>query len=401
MSGARGQDADRTIERSDDDAFESGFIMPGGKVDPDAIRAAVGAAEEGDDDGLRRVVFKLQRDLNKRLDKYLTDRITFMSRNQLQRLIDVGGVTVNDRATKASTKLRLGDVVEVVVPPPPATEIQGEDIPLEVLYEDDAMIVLNKHAGIIVHPARSHNRGTMLNALVYHFAHRSPRGGALSGVGKDLARPGVVHRLDRDTTGVIIFAKDDEAHWKLGRQFELRQVDKRYLALAQGVIEADAEVMEEPIGPSPSKVKGQREKMVVRRDEQGKPAVTIVRVRQRFRGFTLVELELKTGRTHQIRVHLSHAGYPILGDDMYGGPEKVIARAIHPTLDDEEVITRQALHAASTTIRHPRTGEMMTFTAPLPAEMMRAMTLLRAHGGPSAVLNIPGSGVDLGAAIPG
>lgn len=399
MTGARGQDADRAIQRSEDDSFESGVIMPGGKVDPDAIRAATGAGD-GDDDGLRRVVFRLQRDLNKRLDKYLTDRITFMSRNQLQRLIDVGGVTVNDRAPKASTKLRLGDVVEVVVPPPPATEIQGEDIPLDVLFEDDAMIVLNKRTGIIVHPARSHNRGTMLNALVHHFAHRSDRGGGLSGVGRELARPGVVHRLDRDTTGVIVFAKDDEAHWKLGRQFELRKVDKRYLALTRGVIEADAEVMEEPIGPSPSRVKGQREKMVVRRDELGKPAVTIARVRQRFRGFTLVEIELKTGRTHQIRVHLSHAGYPILGDDMYGGPASVIARSIHPTLGDEAVITRQALHAASLSITHPRTNETMTFTAPLPDEMRRAVALLRAHAAPGPVLNIPGSGVDLEKALP-
>ncbi len=400
MTETGGEDA-RRIDRSEDDSVEFGFIMRGGKVDPDAIRAAVGAAGEGeDDDGLRRVVFELRRDLNKRLDKYLTDRITFMSRNQLQRLIEVGGVTVNSRPPKSSTKLRIGDVVEVVVPPPPATEIQGEDIPLEVLYEDDAMIVLNKQPDIIVHPARSHNRGTMLNALVHHFRHVSRVGGDLSAVGKDLARPGVVHRLDRDTTGVIVFAKDDEAHWKLGRQFELRQVDKRYLALVQGVIEADAEVMEEPIGPSPSRVKGQREKMVVRRDELGKHAVTIARVRQRFRGFTLVELELKTGRTHQIRVHLSHGGTPIVGDDMYGGPETLIARAIHPTLADEIVVTRQALHAASLTIRHPRTGEPMTFIAPLPAEFARAIHLLRAHGGPGPVVTIPGSGVDLERAIP-
>src|SRR5207237_544946 len=153
----------------------------------------------------------------------------FMSRTQLARLIDEGGVTVNARRPKASTKLRAGDRVEVYVPPPPPTDIQPENIPIDVLYEDEHLIVLNKRPDIIVHPARAHKGGTMVNALAFHFQNRS--GGALSGVGREFARPGVVHRLDRDTSGLIIFAKTDEAHWRLGQQFERRTVDKRYLAL--------------------------------------------------------------------------------------------------------------------------------------------------------------------------
>lgn len=380
-------------ERDDDDRS---LIGPGGKVDADAVRAATRAAD--DDDGLRRVAFRLSRDLNKRLDKYLTDRIAFMSRAQLQRLIDAGGVTVNGRAPKASTKLRLGDVVEVVVPPPPAKEIQGEDIPLDVIHEDDHVVVINKSPDIIVHPARSHNRGTLLNALVYHFAHRSPGGGGLSGVGEEEARPGVVHRLDRRTSGVIVVAKDDEAHWKLGRQFETRRVDKRYLAVVEGEVESDAEVIDVPIGPYPSRVKGMREKMAVRYDEWGKSAVTICRVRERFRGYTLVELELKTGRTHQIRVHLSWLGCPIVGDDMYGGQPVRVA-----TLDDaacgEEgtrvVIDRQALHAATLGFRHPATGGHASFTAPLRGDMRELVEMLRRLRPGRGRVDVPGATVEL------
>jgi 23S rRNA pseudouridine1911/1915/1917 synthase len=424
------------------------LVLPGGKIDPDAIRrfveeaqsAAASDSGEGEsDDVLPRVTFTLRRDLQKRLDKYLTDRITFMSRSQLQRLIDEGGVTVNGRSPKASTVLRAGDVVEVLVPTPPSGEITPEDIALEVLFEDEHLIVLNKSPDIIVHPARSHNKGTMINALAYHFAHRSPRGGGLSGVGKDFARPGVVHRLDRHTSGVIVFAKQDEAHWKLGHQFEHRTVDKRYLAVVEGIIEADADVIDLPIGPHPSKEKGYREKYVVRHDEQGKNAVTICRVRERYfaesdsqgseiaparraglgwseigsalsnpgagsasagaagmqaasppgpsvgvanrgfmrtgkpgsRGYTLVELELKTGRTHQIRVHLSHLGYPIVGDDMYGG--KPHADAAGATL-----IARQSLHACILGFTHPITQQRMVFTAPLRGDMSSLVRDLRA-----------------------
>ncbi|MEO1130028.1 MAG: RluA family pseudouridine synthase, partial [Planctomycetota bacterium] len=323
----------------------------------------------------------------------------FMSRTQLQRLIDVGGVTVNERTPKASTKLRLGDVVEVVVPPPPAKEIQPEEIPLDILYEDAHLMVLNKSPDIIVHPARSHNRGTLLNALVWHFQNASTVGGSLSGVGEDNARPGVVHRLDRKTSGVIVIAKDDEAHWKLGRQFETRKVDKRYLAIVEGVPEADADVIELPIGPFPSRVKGLREKMTVRHDEWGKPAVTICRVRERYDGYALVELELKTGRTHQIRVHLSYSGWPIAGDDMYAGHHQTVG---HVTGDGSTtpLMQRQALHAAVLGFRHPATEEQVEFTAPVPPDMAEMIRLLREHRTPSGVITIPGATVDLERALP-
>lgn len=412
--------------RSGADTPRSGKLVEhGGKVDPEAIRKRIAAAADAaaqvppddpdrvgagepteggaDDDAPNRVVFVLQRDLQKRLDKYLTDRIPFMSRTQLQRLIDEGGVTVNGRAPKASTKLGINDRVEVFIPPPPPSEVQPEDIPLEVLFEDEYIIVLNKQPDIIVHPARSHNSGTMINALAYHFQHRSPSGGKLSEVGKEFARPGVVHRLDRHTSGLIVFAKDDTSHWRLARQFELRSVDKRYLALVHGLVEPEVEVIDKPIGPHPSREKGYREKYVVRHDVLGKSSVTICRVRAHFRGadrdrcYSLVELELKTGRTHQIRVHLSHGGYPIVGDDMYGGrvlrPSDLTGT---PREDETPVVSRQALHAATLAFRHPITHTPMAFTAPLPDDLTDALRLLRQMDATAELRQPPGATVDLG-----
>ncbi len=445
-------------------------VLHGGKVDPNALLKRIqqsqqpvppdgdGApappipAAEGDlvipagpdDDSPNRVAFVLQRDLNKRLDKYLTDRITFMSRTQLQRLIDEGGVTVNGGKCKASTKLRAGDKVEVYVPPPPPTEIQPEDIPLDVLYEDEHLIVLNKTPDIIVHPARAHNKGTMVNALAWHFQHRS--GGALSAIGKEFARPGVVHRLDRQTSGLIVFAKSDEAHWRIGQQFERRTVDKRYLALVHGLYEPPIDTIDLPIGPHQSKEKGYREKYVVRHDALGKQSLTIARVRERFlarpddaptepappkpklgwntdrpgnvepasvesaraaEGFSLVELELKSGRTHQIRVHLTHRGFPIAGDDMYGGRPLLLDPQTHHISSDVDrtpgshnrgrtpLISRVALHAATLTFQHPADGRPMAFSAPLPDDLRRTLAALREMDKLSVVLTPPGATVSL------
>jgi len=364
------------------------LILRGGKVNPEAIELAYRrAAESGEsDDSMFSVRFDLSRDLKCRLDKYLTSRISFMSRNQLQHLISTGGVTVNGSAARPATKLRKDDAIEVVVPPPPSTEVLAQDIPIDVLFEDEHLIVLNKQANIIVHPARTEKSGTMINALAWHFKHNS--GGELSPLGADKARPGVVHRLDRNTTGCIIFAKTEEAHWKLGRQFEFREVDKRYLAFVQGRVAQDGFVIEKPIGPHKSKEKGYREKMIVRHDEMGKPSITIVRVRERYRlhgvdcarpvgdqEFSLVELELKTGRTHQIRVHLSEERHPIIGDDMYGGRAFVDIGAGGE--EGETVIERQALHAALLAFQHPVSGETMSFVAPLPDDLQRLHRSLR------------------------
>lgn len=333
------------------------------------------AAADGDEDYLARVCFELQRDVKSRLDKYLVSRVAFMSRSGLQRLIDTGGASVNGRPAKASTKLRGGDVVELVIPPPPSGEIVPEEIPLDVLHEDEHLIVINKQPDIIVHPARSELSGTMINALAWRFGNVSS--GELSPVGEEYARPGVVHRLDRNTSGCIVFAKTEEAHWKIGRQFEFRTVDKRYLAIVHGHVPDDLRVIDLPLGPHQSKAKGAREKRVVRHDDLGKPSVTVCRVRSRYtledgRRFTLVELELKTGRTHQIRVHLSHLGYPIVGDDMYGGRSFV--------LEDGVEIRRQMLHAALLAIEHPINGHPLVSVAPPRDEIIRMLTYLSEHG---------------------
>jgi 23S rRNA pseudouridine1911/1915/1917 synthase len=358
---------------SESDHLSEVVLTAGGKVDPDAVYAAYEkATSEGDDGFVVKVRFEMLRDHKTRLDKYLTSRVTYMSRNQLQRLIDDGGAAVNDKPAKASTKLRLNDRITLVIPKPPSGEIEPDDIALNVLYEDGHIIVLNKSPGIIVHPARSENRGTMINALAYHFANRSS--GELSTVGCDFARPGVVHRLDRNTSGCIIFAKTDQAHWKMGHQFEHRTVDKRYLAVVHGHVKPDTQTIDLPLGPHQSKAKGMREKRVVRHDDLGKASVTVCRVRERYTlgkaAFSLVELELKTGRTHQIRVHLSHLEHPIVGDDMYGGRPFADANA-------NTVIDTQALHAALLAFAHPITDEPMRFIAPPRNELLKLIRVLR------------------------
>ncbi len=365
------------------DPSENPYILPGGKVNGDAVRQAyIDARERGDADFVVRVPFEMMRDVKDRLDRYLTSRIVFMSRNQLQTLIDSGGASVNGKVAKASTKLRLGDKILLEIPKPPSGDIESDDIPLDVLYEDEFILVINKEPDIIVHPARAENRGTMLNALVHHFEKNAS--GELSTVGEEFARPGVVHRLDRNTSGCIVFAKNDEAHWKMGKKFQDREVDKRYLAVVHGWVERDEQMIDLPLGPHLSHAKGSREKRVVRYDDLGKECKTICRVRERYelpglrkasstRKYTLVELELLTGRTHQIRVHLSHLGYPIVGDDMYDGKPFVDA-------DGTTLIDQQALHAALLSFKHPMNNEQMEFVAPVRDEMASLISHLRDQG---------------------
>lgn len=429
------------------------LIGPGGKVDPGALfRAATGEQTadkpkadpeappivgEPDDDGAdgdgdvvavqpsrkQKVTFTLTRDLDKRLDKYLVDRITFLSRNKLQELIDAGFVTVNGRPGKASTKLRIDDTVEVMIDAPPSEDYPPQDIPLNVLYEDEHMIVINKSPDIIVHPARTHTEGTMINALAFHFRNRSKTGGALSGVGGEFARPGVVHRLDRQTSGVIVFAKTDTAHWKLAEQFEKRSTDKRYIAFVHGKVEPPVDVIDVPIGPHPSREKGFREKQVVRHDHLGKPAVSVYRVLGQYRlssagpaaaktkvkkrggwdaggqpttvdaptevtmgrdspWVSVVEVELKTGRTHQIRVHFQHRQHPLLADDMYEGRalDGASGGGGAGTAGSGVTIRRVALHAAMLKIKHPISGKLMEFVAPLPDDLQALLAGLRQTG---------------------
>ena len=371
------------------------LLGAGGAIDRDALFAIYEENAARDDESPVTVEFELLKDLDKRLDRYLVDRVPFLSRTQIQRLIEEEAITVNGRVPKSSTKLRKGDKIVATLPPPPSGAIAPEDIPLEVIYEDDAIIVVNKPAGLIVHPARSHKSGTLVNALAWRFKHVS--GGELSKVGEEFARPGIVHRLDKFTSGAIVSAKNDTAHWRLGKQFEMRRTDKRYLALVHGHPERDVETIDLPLGKHPSI----KEKYAVRFDDTGKPSITILRVRERYTApsgarYALVELELKTGRTHQIRVHLSYLGFPIVGDDMYGG-KHTTERDLGGE-GDAMLLARQALHATTLGVKHPMTDQPMKFTAPLAADIARAVSLLRAStratGGEPAA-DAPGATIDL------
>ncbi len=374
------------------------LLSGGGALDP--VLVAEFYEERAEAGEPLYVHFEVKKLVGKRLDKYLADRIPYMSRTALKRLITEGDVEVNGGSSKPAMSIKQGDRIRIHVPPPPSREIQPEDIPLEVLYEDEHLIALNKQANLIVHPARSEKTGTLINGLAYHFQHRSS--GQLSAVGEEYARPGVVHRLDRNTTGVIVAAKTEEAHWRLGRQFERREADKRYLAVVQGVPAPRADVIDLPLGPHPRRDKGFREKRVVRHDELGKPSVTIYRLLERYRGYSAVELELKTGRTHQIRVHLAHLGHPIVGDDMYGGAALALAEiegqpdaTTELGLEPGMVFQRQALHAALLRLAHPITGREMCFQAPLPDDLSRLVRWLRRARPPARRIAIEGASLDL------
>ncbi len=386
---------DAPDERSDRTAA---LLGAGGAIDRDALFALYEENAGKDDESPVTVEFELLKDLEKRLDRYLVDRVPFLSRTQIQRLIDEEAITVNGRVPKSSTKLRKGDRIVAALPPPPSGTIQPEDIPLDVLFEDDAIIVVNKPAGLIVHPARSHKSGTLVNALAWRFKYIS--GGELSKLGEEYARPGVVHRLDKHTSGAIVSAKNDTAHWRLGKQFEMRRTDKRYLALVHGSPEKDVETIDLPLGKHPAI----KEKYAVRFDETGKQSLTIARVRERYVGtdgerYSLVELELKTGRTHQIRVHLSYLGMPIVGDDMYGGRHS--SERMFGGSSDTMLLTRQALHATTLGFKHPMTEIPMHFTAPIAADIRRAITLLREttqSANATIEVRAPGATIDLNAA---
>ncbi len=368
----------------------SDLLGAGGTVDRDALYRLYDARD--DDETPIRVRFELTRDLQKRLDRYLVDRVPFMSRTALQRLIDENQITVNGRSPKASTKLRKGDVVDAVLPPPPSNEIPAEDIPLSILYEDEDLVVMNKQPDIIVHPARSHRSGTIINALSWRFKNLS--GGELSSVGEEFARPGVVHRLDRWTTGAMVAAKSDLAHWRLGEQFQKRTVNKRYLAIVHGNVETPMGEIDMPIGKHPRIF----DRYAVRFDEFGKSAKTIYRVRERYDGFTLMELELLTGRTHQIRVHMQHLGHPIAGDDYYGGRRLTRGAVVPKGADerplDDPLLGRQALHAAILEFDHPIKEDRRTFQAPLWPDMREFISLLRTYR-EGEVLSPPGTQIDI------
>jgi len=305
----------------------------------------------------------------RRIDKYLHGRFRNYSRSSIQSAINNGMVEVNAAAVKPSFKLSSGDVIDLRLPEQPSSQIEPEDICLDIIYEDADIIVLNKQAGIIIHPARGNRHGTLVNALVHYSKELS------SGVGE--FRPGIVHRLDRNTTGVMVVAKNDSAQFALSKQFRERTVQKSYLAVVHGRPELDADRIKASLGVHPRV----REKYAVR-PENGKEAVTFYEVLEEFRGYCLLRLVLKTGRTHQIRVHLSHIKHPVAGDDMYGG--KVVypwqLRDDAPALE-EPVLNRPALHSHILGFRHPGSGELVSFEAPPAQDMERFLDMLRRYRG--------------------
>jgi 23S rRNA pseudouridine1911/1915/1917 synthase len=303
----------------------------------------------------------------RRLDKYLHGRLSNLSRRFIQDAIKQGTAKVNGKIAKPSLKLNSGDSISFILPEPPSRDILPEDIPLNIIYEDSDIIILNKQPGILVHPARGNTHGTLVNALAFYSDELS------SGLGE--FRPGIVHRLDKDTTGVMVVTKNDTAQWKIARQFERRQVNKTYLAIVHGTPELTADRIKMPLGIHP-KV---REKYAIR-PEVGKEAITFYEVVEAFRGFSLLELTPKTGRTHQIRVHLSYMKHPIVADDMYGG--KLVypwqLADAEPTVQ-EPVISRVSLHAFSLEFKHPTTEKKVKFEAPLPDDMQHLLNMLRKY----------------------
>ena len=288
---------------------------------------------------------------NARLDTFLATHIDNWSRARLQRLIEDGDVLVNGRTSKSSYKLRTNDEIEVELTAAATDKFLPEDLPLEIIYEDDDIVVVNKQAGMVVHPAAGFDSGTVANALAFHFAQLSSHAGA--------ARPGIVHRLDKDTSGLLVVARNEPAHEKLADQFRAREVFKSYVALVHGVVKEDHGRIEQPIARDPRN----RTRMAVVRG--GRPALSIYQVRRQYHRFALLDVEIKTGRTHQIRVHLEWLKHPVVGDSTYGGgrDNSVADPGIRATI---RKLDRQFLHAEQLGFQHPVTGASLRFSAPLP-----------------------------------
>ncbi|HHX01937.1 MAG TPA: RluA family pseudouridine synthase [Firmicutes bacterium] len=290
-------------------------------------------------------------DVGTRLDRYLAERIG-QTRSQIKRLIDSGLITINGSTVKAGYSLKISDHIEVVIPEPAPLELEPEDLELEIVYQDADLAVINKPAGLVVHPGAGNARGTLVNALLFHCPD-------LSGIGGKL-RPGIVHRLDKDTSGLLVVAKNDHTHQELAAQIKARTVKRHYLALVHGRVKNEQGIIDQPIGRHPH----DRKKMVVR-EEQGRRAITEFEVKEHFGDlYTLVECRLQTGRTHQIRVHLAAINHPVVGDPAYGRK--------HGNLGCK----RQLLHAFYLAFSHPRCG-WMDFHADLPADFQKALTRAR------------------------
>lgn len=288
-----------------------------------------------------------------RIDKYLTDKLPELTRSFLQKLIKDELVAVNDKIQKANYKLRADDIVTVQIPRPQETEILPEDIPLDIIYEDSDVLIVNKPKGMVVHPAAGHATGTLVNAIMYHCKD------SLSGINGEI-RPGIVHRIDMDTTGSLIVCKNDTAHVNIAEQIKVHSVTRRYRGIVNGVVKNDEGIIDAPIGRHPL----DRKKMSIH-CKNGKPAVTHYKVLERFKQQTYMEFELETGRTHQIRVHMSSIGHPLMGDTLYGNGKNL------------NKLQGQVLHAMTIGFVHPTSNEYVEFTAPLPEYFEKLLTKLR------------------------
>jgi 23S rRNA pseudouridine1911/1915/1917 synthase len=303
-------------------------------------------------------------DAGGRLDAYLASHIDSWSRARLQRLIEAEDVLVNGKPAKPSYKVSAEDEIEVELTSSPLASFTPEEIPLEIVFEDDYLVVINKPAGLVVHPAAGAPSGTLANALAYHFQHLSKHAGAI--------RPGIVHRLDKDTSGLLVVARTESAHEDLADQFRAREIYKSYMALVYGVVKQQSGRIEQPIARDPRN----RTRMAI--VAGGRGALSLYRVRRSYDAFTLLDVELKTGRTHQIRVHLSWLKHPVVGDELYSGGRENSVQDVKLRAEIRK-LKRQFLHAEQLGFRHPKTGEQMKFTAPLPPELASLLAVLEAQ----------------------
>ena len=295
-------------------------------------------------------------DTGRRLDLFLSQQVAGLSRNRIQKLIDTGMVLINrDLCSDKNYRLQSGDKISVTVPEPVETVVEPEEILLDVVYEDEDLVVINKPRGMVVHPAPGHARGTLVNALLSHCRDLSGIGGVM--------RPGIVHRLDKDTSGLLIIAKNDLTHQSLSAQLKTRKLHREYITLVCGLVKPENGRIEAPIGRDPR----HRKKMAV--VAGGRESVTRYRVLKYYKRYTLLELKLETGRTHQIRVHLANIGYPVVGDTTYGPGSYGDLPA--------ELAASQALHARRIAFTHPRSGETLEFSTPLPAVFKKTLHWLK------------------------
>ncbi|NLK17775.1 MAG: RluA family pseudouridine synthase [Clostridiales bacterium] len=300
---------------------------------------------------MEKQVIIVDEDDRERIDSYLAEKLENVSRSMVQKHIASGNVLLNGKQVKPRQLVSAGDIIEVTIPEPQPCEILPENIPLDIIYQDEYIAVINKQAGLSVHPANGVYSGTLVNALLYQIKDLSSIGGVV--------RPGIVHRIDKNTTGLLVVAKNDEAHISLSRQIAEKSCRRIYRGITEGVIKQDSGAIIAPIGRSPS----DRKKMAV--VHSGKYAETHYKVLQRFKENTYAEFELKSGRTHQIRVHLRHIGHPIVGDEVYGYSKQRFKLNSH------------LLHAYKLILRHPKSGQLMEFTAPLPEEFEKILSILR------------------------